>query len=243
MSAFVSLTVRQDCVHALCVAIDDDRQMQQQIDFFERKAAPNFAVGTIEDNRLFSQACCPAQVEITASLLKAAIQKDAKRYDMFLVDGFPRNIANLKGWERICGKSVVVEKMLMFECSEKIMTKRLLNRGKTSGRVDDNMDTIRKRLMTYIQETMPVMNQFEKMGKLTKIDCDREVPQVKIDTFAHKRMLAQTHVHAHTNLMACPFECDRVRAHKSACPQCDHARTHFNATNEYQDGRCGMGED
>eukprot|EP00281_Chroomonas_sp_CCMP1168_P008597 CAMPEP_0206258324 /NCGR_PEP_ID=MMETSP0047_2-20121206/25853_1 /ASSEMBLY_ACC=CAM_ASM_000192 /TAXON_ID=195065 /ORGANISM="Chroomonas mesostigmatica_cf, Strain CCMP1168" /LENGTH=316 /DNA_ID=CAMNT_0053685049 /DNA_START=88 /DNA_END=1035 /DNA_ORIENTATION=+ len=117
-------------------------------------------------------------VEVTAKLLQEAILKERHKYDMFLVDGFPRNMNNLKGWDRICGRSICVEMMLMFECTEKVMTKRLLNRGKTSGRVDDNMDTIRKRLRTYIQETMQVVKHFEKMGKLQRIDADRERDQV-----------------------------------------------------------------
>ena len=39
--------------------------------------------------------------------------------------------------------------MLVFECSEEVMVGRLVERGKTSGRVDDKEETIRKRLITY----------------------------------------------------------------------------------------------
>jgi hypothetical protein len=118
------------------------------------------------------------QVEVTANLLKTAIDKDSDRFDMFLIDGFPRNMANLRGWEKNCGKSVIVEKMLVFECNETVMTKRLLQRGKTSGRVDDNEHTIKKRLTTHMQETMPVVKHFERMGKLVRIDADRPVTSV-----------------------------------------------------------------
>jgi UMP-CMP kinase len=117
-------------------------------------------------------------VEVTANLLKSAIDKDSHRFDMFLIDGFPRNMANLRGWEKICGKSVIIEKMIVFECSETVMTKRLLHRGKTSGRVDDNEHTIKKRLNTHMQETMPVVKHFERMDKLVRVDADRPVASV-----------------------------------------------------------------
>jgi adenylate kinase family enzyme len=41
----------------------------------------------------------------------------------------------------------------MFECSEAEMEKRLLHRGQTSGRADDNAETIKKRFATFISET------------------------------------------------------------------------------------------
>jgi UMP-CMP kinase len=118
-------------------------------------------------------------VEVTAKLLKDAIDKDKNRYDVFLIDGFPRDIKNHRGWEKMCGQGGYhVELMLMFECSEEIMTKRLLQRGKTSGRSDDNIASIRKRLRTYIKDTIPVVKSFEKQKKLVRIESNRPVNQV-----------------------------------------------------------------
>ena len=59
--------------------------------------------------------------------------------------------------------------VLMFECSEGVMVKRLLERGKTSGRVDDNEETIRKRLQTFQKSTLPVIQHYEAMGKVKKV--------------------------------------------------------------------------
>jgi adenylate kinase family enzyme len=58
---------------------------------------------------------------------------------------------------------------LYFECSDEVMTERLLNRGKTSGRVDDNVDTIKLRLNTFHESTQPVIDYYEKQGKLIKV--------------------------------------------------------------------------
>ena len=49
------------------------------------------------------------------------------------------------------------------------MTKRLLGRAETSGRVDDNEETIKKRLKTFHDITTPVVDYFDKQGKLKKV--------------------------------------------------------------------------
>ena len=49
------------------------------------------------------------------------------------------------------------------------MVKRLLERGKTSGRVDDNEETIRKRLQTFQKSTLPVIQHYEAVGKVKKV--------------------------------------------------------------------------
>jgi len=49
------------------------------------------------------------------------------------------------------------------------MTKRLLHRGQTSGRVDDNEETIKNRLQTFHNQTLPVLDLYEKQGKLAEV--------------------------------------------------------------------------
>ena len=51
--------------------------------------------------------------------------------------------------------------VLVFDCPEEVMEERLLERGKTSGRTDDNVDSIRKRFKTFKDETMPVLKYYE----------------------------------------------------------------------------------
>jgi hypothetical protein len=49
------------------------------------------------------------------------------------------------------------------------MTKRLLERGKSSGRVDDNAETIKKRLQTFHNETKPVIDYYKEQGKVKQV--------------------------------------------------------------------------
>ena len=67
--------------------------------------------------------------------------------------------------EQVCDCS----KVLVFECSEEVMVERLLERGKTSGRVDDNEETIRKRFNTFQQSTLPVIEHYQQQERLRKV--------------------------------------------------------------------------
>ena len=55
------------------------------------------------------------------------------------------------------GDNVIISFLMFFECSFEVMEKRLLERGKSSGRADDNPETIKKRFDTYSNETKPIL--------------------------------------------------------------------------------------
>ena len=52
--------------------------------------------------------------------------------------------------------------VLYFKVPDDVMVERLLNRAKTSGRVDDNEETIKKRLATFHKHTEPVIEYYKK---------------------------------------------------------------------------------
>ena len=52
------------------------------------------------------------------------------------------------------------------------MQKRLLERAKTSGRIDDNIESIKKRFQTYLDDTQPILKIFENKNKIKKINSD-----------------------------------------------------------------------
>lgn len=108
-------------------------------------------------------------VKITLHLLQQAMLKSGR--ELFLIDGFPRNFDNLQGWqEAMAEDEFQVQGVLFFDCSESVMEQRLLERGKTSGRTDDNAEAIRKRFRTYLDSTMPVIMHYEKQNKVFKVD-------------------------------------------------------------------------
>jgi UMP-CMP kinase len=106
-------------------------------------------------------------------VLKNAIMEYARKggKNKFLIDGFPRNFENLKGWNQVFGKdqSIKIQFVLYFDCPESEMEKRLIKRGETSGREDDNAIAIKKRFKTYIEETRPIIEYYKQRSLLKTI--------------------------------------------------------------------------
>jgi len=61
------------------------------------------------------------------------------------------------------------------------MQERLLDRGKTSGRADDNIESIKKRFKTFVETSMPVVNEFESQGRVVKVSATQTPDEVYQD--------------------------------------------------------------
>ena len=99
--------------------------------------------------------------------------------DRFLIDGFPRALDQAEAFERMVCES---NAMLFLDCPEHVMEQRLLGRGE--GRSDDNPETIKKRFRVYTEQTMPVIEKYESLGKLRKVSADRSPDEVFADVSA-----------------------------------------------------------
>ena len=87
-----------------------------------------------------------------------------------IFDGFPRTIPQAEALkEMLAQRGTEVSAVLQLEVPEEMLTERLLNRGKTSGRADDNAETIRKRLEVYHSQTAPLAAWYTAEGKLHAI--------------------------------------------------------------------------
>lgn len=95
-----------------------------------------------------------------------------------IVDGFPRNFENLDMWNKKMMKFCDVKFMLYVECSQEEMERRVMERGKSSGRSDDNPETMKKRINTFVRITTPLMQWFEKQGKVQKANAEAPKEQV-----------------------------------------------------------------
>ncbi|CDO94552.1 unnamed protein product [Kluyveromyces dobzhanskii CBS 2104] len=114
--------------------------------------------------------------EVTVQLLKNAITSNFKAGNKkFLVDGFPRKMDQAITFEEEIVPSTMT---LFFDCPEKVMLERLLQRGKTSGRIDDNIESIKKRFNTFVETSVPVVEYFDKQNKVIKVSCDQPVDEV-----------------------------------------------------------------
>lgn len=61
------------------------------------------------------------------------------------------------------------------------MEKRLLHRGETSGRADDNAESIKKRFRVFVETSMPVVTEFEGQGKVVRVSAETSPEEVYRD--------------------------------------------------------------
>uniref|UniRef100_A0A7E4VTX9 adenylate kinase n=1 Tax=Panagrellus redivivus TaxID=6233 RepID=A0A7E4VTX9_PANRE len=120
--------------------------------------------------------------ETILDLIKIAMVKAAQGGSKgFLIDGYPREVKQGDQFEHEIQSATLV---LYFEASNATLTARLLERGKSSGRSDDNAATIKNRLDTFLKKTQPVVDYYNKRGKLVKIDAERSIDAIFVDVTA-----------------------------------------------------------
>ncbi|PWN40088.1 putative URA6-uridine-monophosphate kinase [Ceraceosorus guamensis] len=96
----------------------------------------------------------------------------------FLIDGFPRKMDQaLLFDEQVCPNRFV----LFLNADEDTMLERLLERGKTSGRTDDNAESIKKRFRTFVETSMPVVSHYREHGQVVEVDSVRPIEEVTQD--------------------------------------------------------------
>lgn len=117
--------------------------------------------------------------EVVIGMIDSSLEKhkDAKG---FLFDGFPRNVAQSQALDKLLElKKTGIGLVLALDVSEEELVKRLLNRGKTSGRSDDtNEEVIRKRFAVYKNETTPVAEHYKKVKKFQSIKGQGSVDEI-----------------------------------------------------------------
>jgi adenylate kinase len=110
----------------------------------------------------------------------------------FLFDGFPRTVAQAEALDKLLSlKKSEISLVLALEVSEEELVKRLLNRGKTSGRSDDTDEAvIRKRFTVYTNETEPVAGHYRQLKKFNSIKGEGSVDEIfgAIKNVIDKRM-------------------------------------------------------
>lgn len=106
--------------------------------------------------------------EVVIGMISNQLDKYSGSVRGFIFDGFPRTEAQAHALDKLLQfKNTEIKAVLALDVSEEEIVERILNRGKTSGRSDDNNpEIIRNRFKEYLNKTTAVAEHYKKLDKL-----------------------------------------------------------------------------
>lgn len=112
-------------------------------------------------------------MEEIAHFLEKAIYKPGWEEKIFLIDGLIKAKGGYDYWKIELSKKLENKFVMYLECSKTEMLRRMNERSKTSGRLDDNENIFSKRVDTFFQRTYPCINMLKSTEKIVEIDTER----------------------------------------------------------------------
>jgi adenylate kinase len=162
----------------------------QAVGLAQRAAVPHIATGDIfranvaQGTRLGRRAqrymdrgdLVPDEVVIAMVMGRLA---EADCEDGFLLDGFPRTVAQAEALDRrLAGLETPLDAALNFEVTEEELFRRLAGRSAALHRSDDTEQTIRHRLEVFAEKTRPLIDYYRHRGLLVGVDAVASIERV-----------------------------------------------------------------
>jgi adenylate kinase len=137
-------------------------------DLFRKHLSEGTELGLLARKYMDEGNLVPDEVVIRMVELKINSEIDSNG---FIFDGFPRTVNQAKALDRLLEeKEKPISGMILLEVDEEELKKRIMLRGQTSGRTDDqDEEKINNRIRVYEEETLPVANYYDTQGKLNRI--------------------------------------------------------------------------
>jgi adenylate kinase len=146
-------------------------------DILRSEIAGGTALG-LEAKKLMDQGILVPD-EVVIGMIRSKLEHN-KQANGFIFDGFPRTTAQAQALDKLLeeiGSSITM--MLALEVDDEELTKRLLSRGKDSGRADDqNEDIIRNRIKEYNNKTAPLKEYYTKQDKFHAVRGIGEIDEI-----------------------------------------------------------------
>jgi len=138
-------------------------------DLLRKEIAEKSELGQIADSYISKGNLVPDKMII--DILLKNIENQANDSNGIILDGFPRTVAQAEALEIVLHEmNKEISVLIDVKVDEEELIKRLIMRGETSGRSDDNLVTIKKRLDVYHRLTKPVNEFYKNSGKYVSID-------------------------------------------------------------------------
>ena len=118
--------------------------------------------------------------EVVIGMISSQLDQNIDKVKGFIFDGFPRTRAQAEALDKLLDfKNTAISQVLALDVSEEEVVARILNRGKTSGRSDDNdQEIIKNRFQVYLNETTAVAEHYEELGKFSKIPGEGSIEEI-----------------------------------------------------------------
>ncbi len=117
--------------------------------------------------------------DLIIDLLKEVIDNEAKDAKGIVFDGFPRTIPQAEALKGILEeRGTTLHGVIGLEVPEEELIERMINRGKQTGRADDNLETIKNRLEVYHNQTHPLKEYYLKEGQYMAINGSGSVDDI-----------------------------------------------------------------
>ncbi len=146
-------------------------------DVLRQQIAQGTELGKVADEYISNGKLIPDELMI--NILDNVLDANPQTAKGVIFDGFPRTINQAEALDKLLQKrNAELSIVLGLEVEEDELIARLINRGKTSGRSDDNLETIRKRLDVYHSQTNPLKEHYIKKGKYSPIHGMGDVNQI-----------------------------------------------------------------
>ncbi|HRD82016.1 MAG: adenylate kinase [Saprospiraceae bacterium] len=137
-------------------------------DLFRYELGNNTPLGVLARSYMEKGQLVPDEVTVGMLRNKVEANPDVNGY---IFDGFPRTIPQAEALDALLTeRSDSITKLIMLDVTEDEIVTRILERGKNSGRADDNDPAIiRNRFEVYLKETSPVYDFYAQSGKSVKV--------------------------------------------------------------------------
>ena len=117
--------------------------------------------------------------QLVIDMVQRRISNDGQPLQDFLLDGFPRTLTQARfAYEWAKKNHRTFHAVIMLEVPEDELVRRLVQRGRDSGRSDDTEEVIRNRLRVYEENTAPLVGFYEARGILLRVDGTGPVDEV-----------------------------------------------------------------
>lgn len=120
--------------------------------------------------------------ELMIDILDDVLEREAQGKPGVIFDGFPRTIPQAEALKGLLKKrGTDLHGVVGLEVPEEELVERMIARGKETGRADDNLETIKKRLDVYHNQTSPLKDYYTKEGKYMLVKGHGAVDDIFLD--------------------------------------------------------------